>query len=448
MQQQDLQSLLKRVEHLLENELSSELRELAGGLHPSQIANLLEALPSRHTDFWNLLDAEKQGHVLLHIESTDIRRELIAQTDTDKLAQALGDLPPDEQADLFEDIPKAQAQRLLSALGKPDQELVEQILIYNKDTAGGIMHPDTITVRDNITIGDALKFLRELEDLPLRLDRLFVVDECNRYKGILRVLALLKNTPDTPVKNVMEESTATIHHNTPVDEVALLFDNLEILRAPVIDDDGTLLGHIVADDVIDIMGRRARTLKDGAALLPENESLFSPIFSSLKRRGVWLSVNLLTALLASFMISLFENTLEKIIALAILLPIVASMGGIAGSQTLTLVVRGIATGKFGHSNFSQLLTKEIAVGLSGGLVWAIAIGALTGIWFSSVGIGLIISGAVVINLSCATAAGVIIPYYLHRTGIDPAISSGVLLTTVTDIVGIIVFLGLGTLFLL
>ena len=446
MHKQDIQTLLKQIERLLSNELTDELRSLSHKMHPSQIADLLEAMPSGHMRLWSVLNASQQGHALIQIESDEMRRNLIEHTEADKLLAALTQLSPDEQADLFADIPDSQAQRLLSALEKQNQEHVKQILVYDKDTGGGIMHPDTITVRDNISLTEVMQFLRTLENMPPRLDRLFVVDECNRYKGFLRILALFRNPTHMLVKDAMEVSAVIIHHNMSVGEVARLFDDLEVLRAPVVDDDGTLLGHIVADDVIDVMRREARTMEHSAALLPQNESLFSPVVSSIKRRGTWLSINLLTAFLASFVISMFDNTLEKIIALAILLPIIPSMGGIAGGQTLTLVVRGIATGQFGQSNFRQLLKKEVIVGLSSGVLWAAAIGMLAGVWFSSVGIGLIIAGAVIVNLSCATAAGVVIPYSMKRIGIDPALSGGVLLTTVTDIVGSVVFLSLGTLF--
>lgn len=448
MSRQDIQTLLREVEDLMLGDRDAELRELIGRMHPSQIADLLEAMPAHHIDLWALLGGTHQGKVLMHIESDDMRRDLIRHIDADELLAALNKLSPDEQADLIGDVPELQAHRALSALEKQNQELLKQVLVYDKDTAGGIMHPDTITVRDNITLGEAAEELRKLKSVPPRLDRLFVVDECSRYKGILRIFELVRNPTDTPVATVMEDAAATIHHHMSVGEVARLFDDFEILRAPVVDDDDTLLGHIVADDVIDVMRREARTIENSAARLPRNESLFSPVIASTKRRGVWLGVNLLAAFLASFMLNLFEGTLEKIIALAILLPVVMSMGGIAGSQTLTLVVRGVATGQFGQSNFKRLLTKEIFVGLLSGVLWAACIGVLAGLWFTSVGIGLIIAGAVIVNLSCATAAGAIIPYTMKRAGIDPALSGGVLLTTLTDIIGIVVFLGLGTIFLL
>lgn len=446
-QVQNTQLLLKKVEHLVQNAHTSALRDLARELHPSQVADLIEAMPANRTELWHMLNPVQQGQALLQIESVELRHDLILQTDTDKLRAALTELTLDEQADFLEDMPHQRSQPLLAALEKQDQESVKQALTYDKDTAGGIMHIDTITVRDNLRLSEVVKFLHSIDDLPPRLDRLFVVDECNRYKGVLRVLALFRNSDDTLVEDAMDYSE-TVRYNLPVSEVVRLFDDWEVLRAPVVDDDGTLLGHIVADDVIDAMRREARATENSAALLPQDESLFSPIASSTKRRGIWLGLNLVTAFLASLVISLFDTTLEKVIALAILLPIVASMGGIAGGQTLTLVVRSIATGQFGQSNFTQLLKKETILGLISGILWGANIGIIAGLWFSSVGIGLIIAGAIIVNLSCAAAAGVVIPYFMKRIGVDPALSGGVLLTTITDIVGIVVFLGLGMLFLL
>ena len=447
-QKRDTQSLLKKIDELMLAGKDSELRSLIEDIHPSQVADLLEAMPSNHTEVWRLLDGERLGKVLMQIESDVMRRDLIHATDADKLPAALSRLSPDEQADLLADIPELQAQQTLSSLEKPDLDLLNQVLVYDKDTAGGIMHPDTITVRDNGTLKEVAEQLCSLEDVPSRLDRLFVVDECNRFKSVLRILEIVRNPPDTPIKDVTEDAPAVVNHHMPVHEVARIFDDYEILRAPVVDDDDTLLGHIVADDIIDVIRREARTSENSAALLPSQESLFSPVISSTKRRGIWLGINLVTAFLAAFVIGIFENTLEKVIALAILLPIVMSMGGVAGGQTLTLVVRGLATGQFGQSNFNKLLSKEVLIGLLGGAVWAVNIGILAGLWFDSVGIALIIAGAVVVNLACATAAGVMIPYMMKRVGVDPALSGGVLLTTVTDIVGVGVFLGLGALFLL
>lgn len=445
----NLQSLIKNIELATENNRPDEIRRLTSDLHASTVADLLEATPmAEREQLWQSLDAERQGEILLDITSGDLRRDLLRHTGPDDLLAAINRLSYDEQADLINDLPEERVARLLATMDESDRSQLQQALLYDKDTAGGIMHVDTITVRGDSTLKDARQILRSSDKVTPRLDRLFVVDEHGRYLGILRILSLLQTSSDTLVKDAMETDTPTIHHKMPAGEVARLFDDRELLRAPVVDDTDTLLGHIVVDNVIDVMRREAISIENNAALLPEDESLFSPVFLSTKKRGIWLAFNLITAFMASYIINLFATTLQAVITLAVLLPIVMSMGGVSGSQTLTLVVRGIATGQIGGSNSGQLLLKELSIGALSGILWAAAIGTLAVVWFEDIGIGLIIAGSIVATLCCASVTGVSIPFIMKKIGIDPALSGGVLLTTVTDVVGIFVFLGSATWFLL
>jgi magnesium transporter len=310
------------------------------------------------------------------------------------------------------------------------------------------MNPDVVTVRADVSVDVVLRYLRLRGELPEHTDHLYVVSRRHQYLGRVSLAALLTHEPGTPINELIDDEQPAIPVETGAEQVANQFSDRDWLSAPVVDNSNILLGRITIDDVVDIIRDQAEHQALASAGLDEEEDLFSPVPRAARRRALWLGINLATAFLASWVIGLFEATLEQVVALAVLMPIVASMGGIAGTQTLTLMVRGLALGQVGFGNMRALLTKEILVGAVNGFVWAIVVGSLAALWFGDLRIGLVIAAAMAINLLVAALAGVAIPLLLRRMAIDPALAGGVVLTTVTDVIGFLAFLGLGTLLLL
>ena len=322
------------------------------------------------------------------------------------------------------------------------------MLTYPEDSAGGLMNTDQIAVREDLHLGSVLRYLRLLHDLADNTDQLMVVDRNNQYQGVLRLRRLLTSRPQQRVKEVMDHAFEPIPANMQSREVVRRFEDLDLISSPVVDADGRLIGRITVDDVVDVIREESERLLMHAAGLDEEGDMFAPVLTSTRRRAFWLGINLVTAFMAAWVIGLFEGTLEKVVALAVLMPIVASMGGIAGSQTLTLVIRGLALGHLQRSNAPVLLWKEFGIGSLNGLIWALVVAALAILWFESWQIGGIIAAAILLNMLCAALAGVAIPLVLRELDIDPALAGGVILTTVTDVVGFFAFLGLATLVLL
>ncbi len=440
--------LLERFTELLNSGAMARTQQNLKGLHPAEIADLLESLPiPQRRILWGLLSPEVEGEVL-HEVGEGVRGDLIDVTDPEELVTALEGLDVDKLADLFTELPSTVSNRALAGMEAQNRKRLERVLSYDKDSAGGLMDLDTVTVRTNVTIDIVLRYLRMRRQLPPYTNKLIVVDNSNRYLGTLQLSKLLTENPDTPVLEIMDRDSMSIEAETSASEVARLFEDRNLVSAPVVDKDRRLLGRITIDDVVDVIRSEAQQAEFSAAGLPLDENLFNPAAESARRRALWLGVNLATAFLASWVISLFQGTLEKVIALAVLIPVVASMGGIAGGQTLTLVIRGIATGQIGRGNTQRLLLKESAVGLLNGGVWALTVALVTIFWFGDPFMGLIIGAAMIVNLLCAGLAGVSIPVLLKKLGIDPALAGGVVLTTITDVVGILAFLGLATIFLL
>ena len=448
MPQNPQKVLLERFTELLRSGAMVRTQQNLKGLHPAEIADLLESLPiPQRRILWGLLTPEVEGEVLLEV-SNGVREDLIDVTDPEELVAALEGLDTDKLADLFADLPTTVSDRALTGMAGQDRKRLEQVLSYDKDTAGGLMDLDAVTVRENVTLDVVLRYMRLRRELPPHTTQLIVINHSNRYLGTLQLSQLLTRNPDTPVSEVMDTGGRSIEAVTPASEVARLFEDHDLVSAPVIDEDKRLLGRITVDDVVDVIRSEAHQAEFSAAGLPLDENLFSPATASARRRALWLGINLATAFLAAWVISLFQGTLEKVIALAVLIPVVASMGGIAGSQTLTLVIRGIATGQIGRGNSMLLLLKELAVGLLNGGIWALVVASATILWFGDFLMGLIIGVAMIANLLCAALAGVSIPVFLKKLGIDPALAGGVVLTTITDVIGILAFLGLATIFLL
>ena len=420
---------------------------MVAALHPAEIALLLESLPPRRCLLaWELVEPGTQGDVLVEL-SEDVRSELLAGMQPDELVAATEGLATDDLADLLVELPEAVMRQVLRSMDQQDRDRLSQVLEFSGDTASGLMNTDTVTVRPDVTLEAVLRYLRMRGELPEPTDRLFVVDRNDHYLGALPVTRLLTADPETLVSAQMDPEVAPIPPELPAHEVANLFESRDLLSAAVVSAEGKLLGRITIDDVVDVVREQAEHVTLAAAGLDDEGDVFSGVRKSARRRALWLGINLVTALFASWVVGLFEATIEQVVALAVLMPVVASMGGIAGTQTVTLIIRGIALGRVQASNARWLFFKELGVGALNGLAWAAVIALTTWVWFGTWDIAAVIFVAIVINLTAAAAAGVLIPLMLKRLQIDPALAGGVILTTVTDVVGFAALLGLGTLFL-
>lgn len=423
------------------------MRRLLASLHPAETAHLLESLPPDERRIcWPIINPDLRGEVLSYI-GDDVRADLMTNMDTADLISATEDLDADDVADILQDLPEHVMREVLRAMDSQHRRRIETILAYEEDTAGGLMNTDVITIRSDLTLEVVLRYLRMLNGLPENTDSLYVVDHDDKYLGTLALSQVVSRSRSLTVNNVMSHQVDAIPASMEDSDVAHRFEKHNLISAPVIDKDNRLLGRITIDDVVDVIRDEAEHSMLSMAGLSEDEDTFAPVKKSVHRRSLWLGVNLLTAFLASWAIGLFDTTIEKQVALAILMPIVASMGGVAGSQTLTLVIRSMALGQLNDKNQRWLLKKEIAVGAVNGLMWAFAIATVTIFWFNSVALGVLIGAAIIINLVAAALAGVTIPLALKKFGIDPALSGSVLLTTVTDVVGFVAFLGFATLFI-
>ena len=420
---------------------------MINALHPGEIALLLESLPPTQREIaWELVDPELNGDVLVEL-SEEARNGLIGEMRPEDLVAATEGLAVDDLADLLTDLPEAVTRQVLRSLDQQDRVRLTTVLAYPEDTAGGLMNTDTVTVRPDVTLEVVLRYLRMRGELPERTDCLFVVDRHDRYLGALPVTRLLTDDPGLAASAVMDPEVAPIAPESSAAEVARLFESRDLLSAAVVAGDGKLLGRVTIDDVVDVVREQAEHPLLAAAGLEDEDDVFAGIRKSARRRALWLGINLLTALLASWVVGLFEATIGKVVALAILMPVVASMGGIAGTQTVTLIIRGIALGQVQPTNARWLFFKELSVGALNGLVWAAVVAIATWAWFGTWDIAAVIFAAIIINLAAASVAGVMIPLALKRMRIDPALAGGVILTTVTDIVGFAALLGLGSLFL-
>ena len=418
-----------------------------GKLHAAEIAHVLESLPQDQRDkLWNLLSPEMEGDVLTHVNDA-VRRYLIRDTDTNELVAATQNLDADDLADILADLPQDVIEKLLQSMDEQDRRRLETVLSYADDSAGGLMNVDTITVRADITLDVVLRYLRFRRKIPKTTDHLYVVNREDVYQGTLALTDLLVHNPDTPVTEIINTDIEPILADMSAHDVAHLFERRDLVTAPVVNDDNQLLGRITIDDVVDVIRDEADHSLMSMAGLHEEDDMFAPVITSSRRRTVWLGINLLTAILASWVIGRFDTTIQQLVALAILMPIVASMGGIAGSQTLTLVIRGIAIGQVSRSNARRLISKELMVGALNGSLWAVVVAIVAILWFENTGLGIIIGIAMLLNLMVAALAGATIPLALHRVGIDPALAGGVVLTTVTDVIGFMMFLGMAALFL-
>ncbi|MGD8589996.1 MAG: magnesium transporter [Chromatiales bacterium] len=443
------ESRLQAVQDVLDSGTLLQAGRMLNALRPAEIAHLLESLPqSQRKIAWELLDDTTDGEILLEV-TDEVRDSLIQQMNAAELVAATEGLDTDDLADLVKELPRHITWEVLDSLDQQHRERLESILSYPEDSAGGLMNVDTVTVRAEVPLDVVIRYLRRLgEQVPADTDKLFVVNRDGLYLGAISLTDVLTHDPDDSVAEVMSLDLKPIPADWNEREVANRFEQHDLLSAPVVDEDGRLLGRITIDDVVDVIREEGEHQFMGQAGLSEDEDMFAPVLISAQRRALWLGINLLTAFLASWVIRQFEATLDQIVALAVLMPIVASMGGIAGTQTLTLAIRGIALGQLSAKNSRSLLLKELAVGAINSTIWAVVVGTIVWFWFQDADIAMLIAAAMTINLIFAALAGAVLPLLLEKLGIDPALAGGVLLTTVTDVVGFLAFLGLATWFLL
>lgn len=436
------------LEILLEREATQELAGILSELHPADIAHFLESIPSKSRDVvWGLLADELHDEVLSFV-SDAVRTEQLARMQSTDVADAVEALDVDDAVDVLQDLPEERIDEVLASMDEQHRHRLETVLAYPEDTAGGLMNVETLTVRADVSLEAVLRFMRMTGMAPSKSDGLIVVDRDDIYQGTLPYSILLTADPKTLVQEVMNEEQRGIPADTSDNDVARLFEQRDLIFAPVVDDTGHLLGSITVDDIVDVIREEGEQTVMRMAGLDEEEDIFAPVLTSAKRRNVWLGVNLATALLASWVIGFFEATLQEVVALAILMPVVASMGGIAGSQTLTIVIRGMAVGHLGNTISKALVLKELSVGLLNGVFWSVVVAITAALWFDNKLLGMVIGIALVINLLTAALSGASIPLVLRRLNIDPALAGGVVLTTITDVIGFVAFLGLGSLFLL
>jgi len=439
-----LQNLMTALEASDHDEAKLQIQDL----HPGELALLFEAIqPKDRSILWPGIEISVQGEILKEVNE-DVQSQLISEMSVDSLVKATEKLDTDDLADIVPNMPESAVHSLLLTLDFKHRERLNKVLSYPENSAGGLMNTDFITVRPDVSIRAVIRYLRLLKEMPVDTDQVFVVDRNFNYLGSLLITSLLTAEPQEMVeKFISNDFSKPVDADTDESEVALLFEQRNLISAPVIDEDNQLVGRITIDDVVDVIRDQAEHSVMSMVGLDEDEDVFAPILHSSKKRSIWLGVNLITALIAVYFIGLFEATLQQKIALAILMPVVASMGGIAGTQTLIIVTRGIATGKVTTANIKALINKELAVSGLNGIIWSLVIGLITYYWFSDLLLSLIIALAIITNLIVAAFSGAFLPLLLSKLRIDPALAGGVILTTITDVIGFVAFLGLAALFI-
>lgn len=443
-----LQQIIAAIGDAVDREQPSELRVMLAKLHPAEIAQVLESLPAEQRDaIWEQLDDALHADVLAEAEDV-VRASRMEKMQPHELAALAQDIDLDDAVDILQDLPDDVVEHVLRTMDAQNRARLELGLAYDEESAGGLMNTDVLTIRPNVSLEVVARYLRRIGDIPEKTNRLMVIDRDNRLVGVLRLALLITKDGRDLVSQHMESDFPGIPVSATQHEVAQVFEQRDFISAPVVDAHGRLLGRITVDDVMDVVRTEGERSLMAAAGLDEEEDAFDRALSSARRRTPWLAINLGTALLAAWVIGLFEAALQQVVALAILMPVIASMGGIAGSQTLIVVIRGMALGRVGASNARWLLGKELAVGVFNGALWALVVAGVAMFWFDNLVLGLVAGAAILINLIAAAFAGASLPLLLKRLRVDPALAGGVVLTTVTDVVGFAAFLGLGTWFLL
>jgi magnesium transporter len=439
---------LTKIINALEKDKAINIQNTLSSLNPSEIARLLESLTTRERNvLWQMVDQEDEGEILKELIE-EVRQNLISQMDTSELIAATQDMELDDLADILSDLPNQITDQVIKALDTQDQNRLESVISYDEDTAGGLTNPKIISIRRGVNIDGLIKYLRNMKSLPENTNYIYVIDRDNQYIGAIQLVDLFTQSKDMLIEEIMDSNVKAINANVKAEEVAIEFQDLDLISAPVIDSNNKLLGQITIDDVVDVIQDQVNSEIFNMAGLDDEDDMFAPIFISSKRRAVWLGANLVAAFIVATAVSLFQETLDQIVILAVLMPIVASMGGVAGNQTLILVIRGIAMGKIQKSNAIKLLNKEALVALLNGFIWSIVVSIIAVILFKTKWeIGIIVGISMLINIIASAIAGVSIPFILKRIGIDPALAGGVMMTTLTDVLGFITFLGLATVFL-
>lgn len=436
------------VESLVHKQNLVELQKKLDVLHPADVAYILEALPlEQRLDVWELVKAERDGEILLEV-SDAVRQTLIADMDSDELLAAAEQLDTDELADLAPDLPKDVLQDLLDSLDAQNRARLQSALSYSDDAVGSIMDFDIVTIREDITLEVALRYMRRLGTLPDHTDKLFVVDRHDILRGVLPLKRLVVSDLDAVVADVMSEDAVVFHPEDFAEDAAKAFERYDLVTAPVVDENNKLVGRVTVDAVMDLIREEAESDMLSMAGLREEEDFFASVWKSVQNRWAWLAINLVTAIVASRVIGLFEGSIEKIVALAALMPIVAGIGGNSGNQTTTMIVRGLALGQVASHNMKSLITKELGVSLLNGLLWGGVLGGIAYALYGNYQLGLVMMAAMTLNLLLAALMGVIIPLMMNKIGRDPAVGSSVLITAVTDSGGFFIFLGLATIFLI
>lgn len=438
---------LQDVSNALENGMFVHVRRQLLDMEPEDIAHLLEASPRKSRDvLWQLTDPEDYGEILDEL-SEDVKDGIVSQMAPEKLAEATEGMETDDVAYVLRSLPDDVSREVLDQMDSIDRDRVETALSYTEDTAGSIMNIDVITIRADVEVEVVLRYLRMLGELPEATDALYVIDGNSRLIGHLSITSLVTTQPEVTVLDIMQDADEAIPVDMDTAEVAKLFERRNWVSAPVVDEQDHLVGRITIDDVVDVIREDAEHTMMSLAGMDDEEDTFAPVVKSARKRSVWLGVNVLAALAAASVSNMFEATLEQMAAIAVLMTIVPSMGGVAGNQTVALVIRGLAVGHIGDSNQRSLLIKEASIGVLNGLLWASIIGGIVVVWKGDVTLGLIIAAAMMANLTVAGIAGVSIPLILKKLKIDPALAGGMALTTITDVLGLFVFLGLATIFM-
>ena len=438
---------LQEVNDAIEDGLFVSARHIIEEMPACDVAFILESsTPSNRKIIWELTDYEQHGDILEALNE-DAKDSIIDMMTPSHLVAATEGMDTDDLAYVLRGIPTSLYKEVLDKMAAQDRLRVEQAFSYPEDTAGSMMSTDTITLRSDVSVDVVLRYLRMKGNIPEGTDTLYVVNDQDQLIGDVPLATLLTVDPDSRINDVMDEKTETLAVELDENEIAKLFERHDWISAPVVDKDNHLLGRITIDDVVDIIRENADHTMMGMAGMDDDEDTFAPILPSAKRRTVWLGVNLIAAFIAASVSNMFEATLEQVATLAVLMTIVPSMGGIAGNQTLALVIRGMAVGHINDTNMRWLIGKEAAIGVLNGMVWALIVATAITLWKGDITLGFIIAGAMFINLSAAGVAGVTIPLIMHKYKIDPALAGGMALTTVTDVIGLFSFLGMATLVL-
>ena len=423
----------------------NQIKRMVSNMNPSEIAHSLESLPPQERKLlWSMIETHEEGEIISELND-EIQKELIAEISPEELIEIIADLELDEIVDILQTLPERTAENILAGMSQTDRKRIQEALVYPEDSAGGLMNTDIISVRPKHNLEVVMRYLRAQKELPQNTDQIFVVSRENVYLGSLPVSSLLVSDPTLNVRELMETETKPLQVEWSDKDVSRLFEQNDWVSAPVVDENTKLIGRITIDDVIDVIIEDADQNILGMAGIAEDT--FAAPARAARGRILWLSINLMTAFIAAMTINLFKETIDQIVYLAILMPIVASMGGVAATQTLTIMIRGLTLQQINFNNLNWLFKREVAVSIVNGILLSILVGGITYLWFKDIIISILISAAMIVNLISSAIAGIFIPIILRKFNQDPAIAGSVVVTTITDVIGFFSFLGLATIFL-